>query len=267
MTAGHRREAMAGRRSSRARVVDTVRGAFALLTRLPVGQPARETTGAAAFPLVGALVGAAGGAVCLLLASAEPVLAAVLAIGAMALVSGGLHLDGLADTTDALLARDATAAEVARRDPSIGAGGAVALIIVVGAQIAALAGIAAGQSGPTLAAASCVVAAASGRLVPVVVARIAVAQPGEGGFGAWFRDRISPIDSLVATGSCLLLVTVVWALTRNGSLPLSAAVGATLGGAALAAIASRRGRLDGDALGASIELTVAAVLGVIAVVT
>ena len=57
----------------------------------------------------------------------------------LAAVSGGLHLDGLADTADALVAPDAYAAERAREDPSVGPGGAVALLVVLGAEVAALA--------------------------------------------------------------------------------------------------------------------------------
>ena len=126
----------------RAGVGPSLRAAIALLTRLPVRPDDAAASGAAAFPLVGAIVGLAG-AVPLALASAgEPVLAGILAVGAMTVLTGALHLDGLADTADALLAPDRATAERARKDPAVGPGGAVALILVLGMEAAALASLA-----------------------------------------------------------------------------------------------------------------------------
>src|SRR5687768_10762678 len=85
-------------------VAATVLAAAGLLTRLRVGSVA-DVPGAAAFALVGAAVGGLAAAALVLLALAgEPVLGATAAMGVFAAVSGGLHLDGLADTADALVA-------------------------------------------------------------------------------------------------------------------------------------------------------------------
>ena len=78
---------------------------FALLTRLPL--PNHQGTGAAsawAWPLVGAVLGALGAA----LASAAlwlgltPGVTAVLVLALGAMLTGGLHEDGLSDTADGL---------------------------------------------------------------------------------------------------------------------------------------------------------------------
>jgi hypothetical protein len=61
-------------------------------------------SGAIAFPLIGAVVGLIGAAPLVLLGWLQP-LSSLLALAVIAVVTGALHLDGLADTADALLAR------------------------------------------------------------------------------------------------------------------------------------------------------------------
>ncbi|MBM4421206.1 MAG: adenosylcobinamide-GDP ribazoletransferase, partial [Chloroflexi bacterium] len=85
--------------------------AIGFLTVLPLGTGRPGPWAVAAFPLAGLLSGAASAAVLL---AAETVLprsvAAVAALVALAAVTGGLHLDGLADTVDGLAgARDSEA--------------------------------------------------------------------------------------------------------------------------------------------------------------
>lgn len=235
---------------------------------LPV--PAAVATGAAAFPLVGALIGAMAGVVCMVIGPAEPTVAACLAVGTMALVSGGLHLDGLADTVDALLAPDPLRAEAARTDPAIGAGGAIALVVVIGTQIAALAAIVGtAPAGPWLAAWALVVAAAIGRATPVVgaIAARGLLPAGAPGFGSWFRAQVGVRDAAVAALSTVAVVVLAVVATGQAGLAIGAALGAAVGLAILVAIARRRSGLDGDGFGATIELAVAGVLVVIAVLT
>ena len=76
--------------------------AIALLTRVPVRTDGHAPAGAAAFGLVGAVLGLAARSA--LLAGAAPLPGAVLALAVLAIASGALHLDGLADTADALVA-------------------------------------------------------------------------------------------------------------------------------------------------------------------
>src|SRR5260221_12218488 len=101
--------------------------AVAMLTRLPARSSGDGPDGARWFSLVGALVGCAGAVPLLALGGAVPAAAAILAIGITTIVSGALHLDGLADTADALVAIGPGAAERARKDPAVGVAGAAAL--------------------------------------------------------------------------------------------------------------------------------------------
>lgn len=247
-----------------ARPVGELRAALMMLTRLPVAGQADVGGGARAFAIVGALVGLAGLVPLVGLGTLVPPAAAILAVAAMAIVSGGLHLDGLADTVDALVAVGPEAAERARKDPAIGAGGAVALILVLGLEVATLTLLVMG-SGPLVAGFSCVVAGGASRIVPVVLVRLAGARASAGGFGAWFAGRTTTADAAIAVATGLLIAI-------GGGLAIGAP--ALLGGGLLGGIGGvglglglvrARNQLDGDLLGASVELTFAATVLAIAV--
>ncbi len=110
-------------------------GAATLLTRLPVGNltprhsPPNDCVWA--YPLVGLVVGAAGSAVLaagLALGLPQP-LAVFWALLATALVTGGLHEDGLADTADGIGGGRTRERKLAiMRDSRIGSFGALALL-------------------------------------------------------------------------------------------------------------------------------------------
>jgi adenosylcobinamide-GDP ribazoletransferase len=107
-------------------------GALQFLTVLPIHRStASPGESAAFFPLVGGLLGTLAAAV--LYAAGPPLgpsIAAVLAIGLLLLVTGGLHEDGLADAADAFRAgrsRDKIFAIL--KDSRIGTYGALALIV------------------------------------------------------------------------------------------------------------------------------------------
>jgi adenosylcobinamide-GDP ribazoletransferase len=93
------------------------------------------------FPVVGLVVGAAvGGAWWAAGRLWPPALAAVVAVAVDAVLTGGLHLDGLADSADGLIppvARERRFEIMA--DPRVGAFGAVALVLILGLRITALA--------------------------------------------------------------------------------------------------------------------------------
>lgn len=107
--------------------------ALQFLTRLPVRlngfEPAWLNDCARHFPLVGALVGAAGAAVLVGAAQFWPAwIAAVLALATSVALTGSFHEDGLADTFDALggvVPRDKALAIM--KDSRIGSYGALAL--------------------------------------------------------------------------------------------------------------------------------------------
>jgi adenosylcobinamide-GDP ribazoletransferase len=113
-----------------------LRAAFAFFTRVPVGgfpYDDRALAWAPAHaPLVGAVLGAALAALdaCLLPLGAFP--AATLVIGASMLLTGALHEDGLADTSDALGGgHDEAKVFAILKDSHIGSFGAAAIAVSV----------------------------------------------------------------------------------------------------------------------------------------
>ena len=244
-----------------------IAAAFGMLTAIPVRSSSRDATGAAAYGLVGAVVGGLGGLVMVVLGEAVPTLAAVLAVGAMALASGAIHLDGLADTTDALLARDAAQAEIARKDPAIGSGGVVALILVLVAQVAALASLAVlpDGRGPTVAGLACVAAGAASRALPVVVVLLRGDAVGRVGLGAWFAERVGVVDGVSAVTSAVVVSIAAGLLVGAIAFGAGIAAGAAVGlGIGLILVRTRR-QVDGDVLGATVELGFAAIVATVAI--
>ena len=243
-----------------------LRAAVAFLTRLPVrlATPDRERTGAAAFGLIGAAIGFIGAVPLLLLGPRVPWPAAILALLVLVVASGGLHLDGLADTADALVAPTPDAAERARTDPRAGAAGVVAIVLDLLLAASLLAVMDAAD--PRLAAAALVVAAAGSRAAAPVAAWIARfrrigSRPGLGG---WFSARISAAD-VVASIVMIVLATGVAAIVA-GTIVVTGTVAGLVAAAIGGAVAiARRGQLDGDGYGAIVEVTFLAILAGIAV--
>jgi adenosylcobinamide-GDP ribazoletransferase len=114
--------------------------ALQFLTRLPVS--CRWSAAAAGrsllyYPLVGLLIGLT---LLLIAQLGDGLLAAMLAVSAWVLLTGALHLDGLADSADAWLGgqgdRERTLAIM--KDPSCGPTGVVAVVLVLGLKTAAV---------------------------------------------------------------------------------------------------------------------------------
>src|SRR4029078_2986433 len=182
--------------------MSSVRSAVALLTRFPVATAETDTPGAAAFGLVGAGVGLVGAIPFVLLAGSvgEPWIGAVAAIATMAVVTGALHLDGLADTADAVMSRDPEAAERARKDPHVGTGGVVALVLVIAAGVVALVSPGAnGSPGAVRGGIVLVAVARASRVVPILVT-ITLGRLRRAGvtmLGGWFAERVTSAGGLV----------------------------------------------------------------------
>jgi adenosylcobinamide-GDP ribazoletransferase len=240
-----------------------VRAALRLLTRFRMSAAdvtgETEATGAVAFPLVGALVGIIGAVPLVLLGSIEPLVAGLLALALIAVVTGALHLDGLADTADALLAPDAMRAERARKDPSVGAGGVVTLVLVIGLEASALAAIAT-AAGSWIAGGALVVAAVSGRTMSVVAVVAERWRTAPQGFGAWFAARVRPAAAVTATVLAIAIGAAVALATSSAAIAIGGSVGAAAGLLLARLLVAWRRQLDGDGMGAIVELTVAAVL-------
>lgn len=131
--------------------------ALQFLTRLPAPvvrdfQADDLARSAAWFPLVGLLL---GGLLALLGLAAQPFdpwLAALLVLLAWVWLTGGLHLDGLADTFDALGAAHCDRERFLQvlSDPHVGSFGVIALVLQLAAKLVLL-GVAFGHGAPLLA--------------------------------------------------------------------------------------------------------------------
>jgi adenosylcobinamide-GDP ribazoletransferase len=132
-----------------ARILSEIRLAAGFLTIFPVlpRRPATRESIAASFgwfPLVGFAVGGALGVEDWLLGLLfGPVLRSALVVLSLAIITGAVHLDGLADAADALGAgRNRARALEIMRDSRIGSFGAIALFFVLGLKLFALSSLA-----------------------------------------------------------------------------------------------------------------------------
>jgi adenosylcobinamide-GDP ribazoletransferase len=226
--------------------------AFALLTRLPVYRFAlpRLTVPAEAvwaYPLVGAAIGAIGGAVYGIAhsLSVPPALAAICAIVAIVLATGAMHEDGLADFADGL-AGDTTERSLSiMRDHQIGTYGVIALLLSLATRATAVALIAE----PHAVMAALIGAGAASRLSAVLI--MAALPPAR-------KDGLSASVGSPTAGlagiTLWLTFMIAWLVLPFGVsllLILSAIVSAVvLGRVALI----RLGGQTGDVLGASIQI-------------
>lgn len=180
-----------------------------------------------------------------------PLLSALLVLTAWKLLTGGIHLDGLADCLDSLAARDPSQALAIMRDSRIGTFGALGLILLLLLALIALADLPPMVRGETL-----VMAPLVGRYAPLLVARSFPPVAGDHGSGAAFI-RAVPGAALLIGGA---IVAGVAGVIRWPHGLIVAAAG--LGAAWVAGwVFSRRLRgLTGDGLGAAVELAELGVL-------
>jgi adenosylcobinamide-GDP ribazoletransferase len=244
--------------------VDTLVAAVAFLSRIPVAgrvgdraAAGRSRTGASAFGLVGAALGLVAAVPLVAFGGLHPFLAAIAGLALLALLDGGLHLDGLADTFDALAA-PGSAAERARTDPRAGTAGVIAIVAVLALDAAALAELAA-RGGWTAAATLIAAGAVSRAAAPAWAVLVGRRRRPQRGLGAWFAEATTTGEAFVAGLSAaalaLLLVGFGGVLVALGVLA-GIVVAAVAGGLVVRA----RHQLDGDGYGALIEITFAAVL-------
>ena len=231
---------------------------------------------ALAYPLIGLLIGLLLAGLQRLVGHADPLLQAALLAITWTLITGGLHLDGLADSADAWVGgrgdRERTLAIM--KDPRSGPAGVSAIVLALLLKFAALAALAkAGAYDPAQAG----FMACSGSESPC---------------GAWPALLLAPLLGR----SALLALLLTTPYVRPGGLgsalsahlpraaaglvlllALAAALffagrpgGFALAGAAIAWLALRRmmmhrlGGMTGDTMGAAVELTeVAALVAVV----
>jgi len=238
---------------------DELVAAIAFLTRVPVAShgTSRSRTGAAAFGLVGGALGLVAAVPLVLVGSLHPLIAAIAAIALLAVLDGGLHLDGLADTFDALAAPGG-AAERARTDPRAGTAGVIAIVAILALDAAALAELAT-RDGWTAAATVIAAVAVSRAVAPVWAVAVGRRLRPPDGLGAWFAEATTIVEAVVAAATAVIVTLLL--VEFRGALVALAVVAGVVGSAVVGAILLRlRGRLDGDGYGAVIEITLAAVL-------
>jgi adenosylcobinamide-GDP ribazoletransferase len=195
------------------------------------------------FGVVGALVGlAVGGAWWGAAQLWPPVVAAVLAVAVDAGLTGMLHLDGLADSADGLLPpleRDRRLAVMAT--PDVGAFGAVVLVLVLVARVAALASLA---PEPLL-----VAGLWAGSRAAMAVALATLPYARRGGAATGFAAGRAAAGPALAT---LVVALAVVVATVGGVAGLATVLAAAAGFAAVVALAlARLGGYTGDVLGAA----------------
>lgn len=232
---------MSGRRA------DELRLAFLLLTRLPVRPIAGEAPAMAAsswaWPVVGLAVGAISALACLaaLALGLPPGMAALVALAAGVLVTGGMHEDGLADLADGFGGGRTRERKLEiMRDSRIGSYGVIALALSLGFRAAAIAAfLDAGGSTLILAA----VAAASRSVLPAAIVLMPAARGDGLGRAAAGIDPV-PARAAAAIGLlCLLPLGLGTAIIAAACIACAAAL--------VARLAMRQiGGQTGDVLGA-----------------
>ena len=212
------------------------------------------------FPAVGLAIGAVAAAA---LAAAgtllAPVPALLASVAAVAVLTGALHEDGLADTLDGLGGATRERALAIMRESTIGAYGALGLGLVVATKVAGLAAMA-----PVAAAGALVAGHGLSRLSMVLVIATSryVRPSGTGGFTA----RGVASRDLAVAGATGLLALVGLGAALGPVAALGAAAGMVLGHALARAFFERRlGGYTGDCLGATQQLSeLGLILGVAA---
>ncbi|MCL1501389.1 adenosylcobinamide-GDP ribazoletransferase [Xanthomonas nasturtii] len=127
-------------------MIDGLLAAVGFLTRIPVpgwvfARPAAQARSLPWYPLVGLLLGAVLSALAWCLRDVAPLLGAALLLSSWVWLTGGLHLDGLADMTDAWVGGmgDRTRTLAIMKDPSSGPMAVAAVVLVLLLKCAALA--------------------------------------------------------------------------------------------------------------------------------
>jgi adenosylcobinamide-GDP ribazoletransferase len=216
--------------------------AVRFLTRVPL--PASLSGagfGAAAFPIVGLLIGAAA-LVADAITGALPLgVRNVAILGVWAILTGAIHYDGLADTLDGFGAANREERLRVMRDAAVGVFAVLGLVLVVGAELAAL-----GELEGSARTQALLATPALGRWA-MVLTGVGARSARDEGLGAAFAREVSAIDASVAT-----LVTIVSVTIIAGRAGWLACLLVAMGAGGMRRIAtSAFGGVTGDVLGAS----------------
>lgn len=254
---------------------DGLRLATTTLTVLPLRRadvPDRRTAGWAMgwAPLVGLALGAVLSALLVgvdRLTAGPPLLAAALVVAGLALLTRGLHLDGLADLADGLGSYlPPERARAVMKQPDVGALGLAAVVLVLLLQTAALVACVSAGRGVT-AVLLAVVTARVGVTAACTVGVPAAAPSGLGALVAGTVPRgVAPALAVVTAAGGVAALAVETAAAGAALVLPVAAVAAGLAAAYLVRrqAVRRLGGITGDVLGAIVEVTTTVVLVVLA---
>jgi len=189
----------------------------------------------------------------------SPLAVAAVAIGALALGSRALHLDGLSDTVDGLTASHQAERSLAvMRSGTAGPAGVVAVVVVLGVQAGALVALISQPRGPFLAL--ILVCLSRGSLSLACVRGVPAARAD--GLGVDHAGSVAPF----AVGlQWLVLAAIAGAAFAWAGLPWWHGVAGVCAAAAVVGLlvthaVRRLGGVTGDVFGAAVELSLAALL-------
>ena len=235
--------------------------ALQFLTRLPVPQIAEYTAedrgrSVLYYPVVGLLIGAVLTGFLFLLADADPGLRAALLLLVWMLLTGALHLDGLADSADAWLGGHGDRARTLEimKDSRSGPAAIVAVALVLIVKFAALSALTHTAYWPAL-----VLAPLLGRAALVLLFLTTPYVRAEG-IGAAHAANLPRGGAIVVLLAVAVLVPAL--LGYAGLWPVVAAL--AMAGLLRRLMLRRIGGATGDTLGASCEIVEAAALVVMA---
>ena len=232
-----------------------IAGSIGFLTVIPVPQVAMSPTlverSIALYPLIGAIIGALLGGIGLWLdpiLPAGPIAALLIAIGA--LITGGLHLDGLMDTADGLVGGRSTEQRLTiMRDSRVGAFGVIAGGVALLGQFACLSELTGHARFIAL-----VIAGTMSRWALLMSLTIFPAARTSGA-GATFHAAATRAAGVAGT---LFVVLIALVSGQFGVIALAFSTGAVLGCGHL--LTRRLGGLTGDCYGAIAVMTETLVL-------
>lgn len=211
------------------------------------------------YPLAGLLIGAILALLDRGLAELLPAgPTAALLVASLALLSGGLHLDGVADTADGMAVQGDRARRLdVMREGATGPAGVMALVLVLLAQWSALANIPADARSAALLLAPTI---ARWTVVPVGVA-FRPARPN--GLGHAINRGQWPVAAPLATAIALAVALATFGLAGVAFLAIGALAALLLAAAAARMLEG----VTGDVYGAAIEVAQVVVwLGIVAAV-
>ncbi len=235
--------------------------AVGLLTRFPLPRFDVKTSASLAssfwvFPIVGAVVGLVGAGIMVIAAIVGLGTVPAVAFGliAMALVTGALHEDGLADFCDGVGGgRDRARKLEIMRDSHLGTYGALALILGVATEAALLVETVA--LGGLLPAGAIIIASASVARLAIAVPLFVLSPARTDGLGVSLNKPSSVI------GVAALVAAIVVGALCVGAGVLALIVGAGLGATIVAWLARRHiGGYTGDVFGATVVVAKVAAL-------